>query len=75
MTAKANAYVESFNGKVRDEVLNVEEFSCLAEARVVIEDWREDYNQHPPHSSLGMRSPARFAAALAAGIEPVAVAG
>jgi len=69
-----NAYIESFNGKVRDEVLNVEEFSCLAEARVVIEDWREDYNQHRPHSSLGMRSPARFAATLAAGIEPVAVA-
>ena len=48
------------NGKVRDEVLNVEEFSCLAEARVVIEDWREDYNQGRPHCSLGMRSPARF---------------
>jgi putative transposase len=40
-----NAYVESFNGRVRDELLDVEEFSCLAEARVVIEDWREDYNQ------------------------------
>jgi Integrase core domain len=61
-----NAYVESFNGKVRDELLDVEEFACLAEARVVIEDWREDYNQRRPHSSLGMRSPAAFAAALRA---------
>ena len=58
-----NPYVESFNGKVRDEILNVEEFSCLAEARVVIEDYREDYNHRRPHSSLGMRTPAAFAAA------------
>jgi len=61
-----NPHVESFNGKVRDELLDVEEFSCLAEARVVIEDWREDYNHHRPHSSLGMRYPAAFAAQLAA---------
>jgi putative transposase len=68
-----NPYVESFNGKVRDELLDVEEFSCLAEARVVIEDWREDYNQRRPHSSLGMRSPAAFAATLTASTEPTAV--
>ncbi len=43
-----NAYVESFNGKARDELLDVEEFACLAEARVVIEDWREDYNHLCP---------------------------
>jgi putative transposase len=67
-----NPYVESFNGKVRDELLDVEEFSCLAEARVVIEDWRQDYNQCRPHSSLGMRSPAAFAATLAANAEPAA---
>ncbi len=67
-----NAYVESFNGRVRDELLDVEEFSCLAEARVVIEDWREDYNTRRPHSSLGMRSPAAFAATLHASIEPIA---
>jgi putative transposase len=66
-----NPYVESFNGKVRDELLDVEEFSCLAEARVVIEDWREDYNQRRPHSSLGMRSPAAFAATLHTNAEPV----
>ena len=56
-----NPYVESFHSRVRDELLDVEEFSCLAEARVVIEDWREDYNRHRPHSSLGMKAPARFA--------------
>jgi putative transposase len=61
-----NPYVESFHSRVRDELLDVEEFSCLAEARVVIGDWREDYNQRRPHSSLGMRSPAAFAATLAA---------
>jgi putative transposase len=63
-----NPYVESFNGKCRDELLDVEQFSCLAEARVVIEDWREDYNHRRPHSSLGMRTPVAFAAAC--GITP-----
>ena len=58
-----NAFVESFNSRVRDELLNVEMFSCLAEARVVIEDWRQDYNQRRPHSALGMKTPAAFAAA------------
>ena len=48
-----NPFVESFRFRVRDELLDVEEFSCLAEARVVIGDWREDYNRHRPHSSLG----------------------
>jgi hypothetical protein len=46
---------------VRDELLAAELFSCLAEARVLIEDWRQDYNQHRPHSALGMMAPARFA--------------
>jgi putative transposase len=57
-----NPYVESFGSRVRDELLSVELFSCLAEARVLIEDWRQDYNQHRPHSALGMMAPARFAA-------------
>ena len=70
-----NAYVESFNGKVRDELLDVEQFSCLAEARVVIEDWRQDYNERRPHSSLGMRSPAAFAATLRTSTEPAVAAG
>jgi putative transposase len=57
-----NPYVESFHSRVRDELLDIEEFSCLAEAQVVIGDWREDYNRRRPHSSLGMRAPAVFAA-------------
>jgi len=56
-----NPYVESFGSRIRDEVLSVELFSCLAEARVLIEDWRHDYNWHRPHSALGMMTPARFA--------------
>jgi putative transposase len=56
-----NPYVESFGSRIRDELLAVELFSCLAEARVLIEDWRQDYNQHRPHSALGMMAPARFA--------------
>ena len=58
-----NPFVESFHSRVRDELLDVEEFSCLAEARVVISDWRDDYNWRRPHSSLGMKAPAVFAAA------------
>lgn len=61
-----NPYVESFHSRVRDELLDVEEFSCLAEARVVIGDWQEDYNQSRPHSALGMRTPVAFAATFAA---------
>jgi len=58
-----NPFVESFHARVRDELLNVEQFACLAEARVVIEDWREDYNTRRTHSALGRRTPAAFAAA------------
>jgi len=61
-----NPFVESFHSRVRDELLDVEEFSCLAEAQVVIADWREDYNLRRPHTSLGMRAPAAFAADWAA---------
>jgi putative transposase len=57
-----NPFVESFNGRVRDELLDVEQFSCLAEARVLVADWREDYNNHRPHSALQMKAPATFAA-------------
>jgi putative transposase len=56
-----NPYVESFGGRVRDELLAVELFSCLTEAQVLIEDWRHDYNHHRPHSALGMMTPAAFA--------------
>jgi putative transposase len=69
-----NPFVESFHSRVRDELLDVEEFSCVAEARVVIGDWREDYNWRRPHSALAMNAPAAFAAQWAAGSEPPAVA-
>ena len=53
-----NGYCESFNSKLRDELLNGEIFYSLAEARVVIEAWRVHYNTARPHSSLGYRPPA-----------------
>jgi len=53
-----NGYIESFNGKLRDELLNREIFTTLTEARVLIEQWRREYNQIRPHSSLGYRPPA-----------------
>jgi transposase InsO family protein len=53
-----NGYIESFNGKLRDELLNREIFTTLIEARVLIEQWKREYNQVRPHSSLGYRPPA-----------------
>jgi len=53
-----NGYVESFNGKLRDELLNVELFDTLREAQVLVERWRNHYNTVRPHSSLGYRPPA-----------------
>ena len=53
-----NGYVESFNGKLRDELLNAEVFYTLAEAKVLIEQWRRHYNTQRPHSALGYRPPA-----------------
>ena len=61
-----NRFVESFHSRVPEEVLDVEEFSCLAEAQVVIEDLRATTTCGRPHSALGMRTPAAFAAAWAA---------
>jgi transposase InsO family protein len=51
-------YIESFNGKMRDELLNGEIFMTLEEAKVLIEQWRKEYNQIRPHSSLGYQPPA-----------------
>ena len=53
-----NGYIESFNGKLRDELLNGEIFYTLKEAQIVIENWRRHYNTVRPHSSLGYRPPA-----------------
>jgi putative transposase len=56
-----NAYIESFNGRLRDECLNANWFTSLSDARRKIENWRQDYNQQRPHSSLGYLAPAEFA--------------
>ena len=53
-----NGYIESFNGKLRDELLDREIFDTLLEAKVLIERWRREYNTVRPHSSLGYRPPA-----------------
>jgi len=53
-----NGYIESFNGKLRDELLNREIFYTLTEARILIARWRQEYNQVRPHSALGYQPPA-----------------
>ena len=53
-----NGYIESFNGKLRDELLNGEIFTTLIEAKVLISDWRREYNQVRPHSAKGYKPPA-----------------
>ena len=60
-----NGYIESFNGKLRDELLNREIFTTLAEARILIEQWRKEYNGVRPHSSLGYQPPAPEAVLVA----------
>jgi putative transposase len=62
-----NAYIESFNGKFRDECLNEHWFITMAHARRVIERWRIEYNTERPHSSLGDRTPVEYAAQAAEG--------
>lgn len=56
-----NGYIESFNGRLRDECLNVQVFLTVADARDKLEQWRQDYNQVRPHSALGDRAPQEFA--------------
>ena len=56
-----NGYVESFNSKLRDELLNGEIFTTMTEAQIIIEQWRREYNEVRPHSSLGYRPPAPVA--------------
>jgi transposase InsO family protein len=59
-----NGYAESFHGRLRDELLESELFTCLAEAKMLSEQWRLEYNHRRPHSSLGYVTPAAFAASL-----------
>ena len=66
-----NGFVESFHGRFRDECLNHEQLWTLTEARVVIEDFRSQYNHLRPHSKLGYQSPARFARQLSPSSAPV----
>ena len=56
-----NGYIESFNGRLRDECLNINLFWSLTHARVVISDWKVEYNHHRRHSALGYQAPARYA--------------
>ena len=57
-----NPFIESFNGRARDELLNIEEFATVVEAKVLIEAWRLEYNTYRPHSSLGDLTPAEYRA-------------
>ncbi|MBB6188011.1 transposase InsO family protein [Rhodanobacter sp. MP7CTX1] len=61
-----NAYIESFNGRLRDECLNEHWFTSMAHAKVVIEAWRREYNEERPKKSLGGLTPAAYALRLAA---------
>jgi putative transposase len=56
-----NGWAESFNGRLRDELLNLWQFDSLLEARVIVEDWRVDYNTARPHSAHGDLAPTEFA--------------
>jgi transposase InsO family protein len=67
-----NGYIESFNGTFRDEVLNRELFHSVNEGKAIAERWRLEYNRHRPHSSLGYRTPAEFAASCIASASPTA---
>lgn len=60
-----NAFVESFNGRLRDKCLNAHRFLFLEDARAKIEAWRRDYNESSPHTSLGCLTPVEYAATAA----------
>lgn len=64
-----NGYAESFHSRLRDEFLRLEEFETLRAAKRLTRDWREDYNHHRPHSSLGYVTPAEFAARCASCVQ------
>jgi putative transposase len=64
-----NAFIESFNGTFRDECLNVHWFETLAEAKQLIETWRQEYNGSRPHRALNERTPGEFASQFAASRE------
>jgi len=59
-----NAFIESFNGRLRDECLNEYDFQSIVEAKRILTEWRERYNVARPHGSLGWRTPEEYAASL-----------
>lgn len=65
-----NGFIESFNGRLRDECLNVELFASMSDAARVLAAWQHDYNHQRPHSSLGDDTPAEFAAKKLEGTVP-----
>jgi putative transposase len=65
-----NPYIESFNGKLREECLNRYAFASGREAQKITTGWKEEYNQYRPHSSLGYQTPAEFAASVVRPLEP-----
>lgn len=65
-----NPFVESFNGRIRDELLNIEEFGSLTEAKIIIEDWRIEYNTYRPHSALGGLTPSQYTATITHNNQP-----
>lgn len=65
-----NAHIESFHDKLRDECLNRELFGTLAEAQVILESWRVEYNEERPHSALGYQTPGEFARRSKFGLLP-----
>ena len=67
-----NGYIESFNGRFREEFLNRQVFYSVTEARVLAEQWRLEYDNHRPHSGLGYKTPAQFAASCIASATPSA---
>jgi transposase InsO family protein len=68
-----NGYIESFNGKMRDELLNGEIFYSLKEAQILIEQWRQHYNTVRPHSALGYRPPAPAAIVASPSLKTAAI--
>jgi putative transposase len=70
-----NAFIESFNGRLRDELLNETLFSSLPQARLALSSWRSDYNVHRPHSGLGWLTPAEFAQTINPRRDAVLAAG
>ena len=69
-----NGYAESFHSRLRDELLNAEEFGSLLEARVLADQWRHEYNHERPHSALGYRTPAAFAEDATRSVDPTLTA-